>query len=535
MRTEDNRIPVVIGVTGHRKMRERDTEAIARSVESELRKLQAACPHSPLVMLSSLAEGGDLLCAEIAGELGVPLIAALPRPLEDYEADFSEEGKERLARQCGRAEQVFVAPYTERVTPEGVTRDFQFRQAGIYVVSHSHVLLALWDGGPGTEAACGTAECVDFALNGTYAPGCGVALRSGSNEAVIHVVTPRADDCVEEAGTVHILGRKDFMLDVLRKTDDFNQHAGKLPPDAESRLPTDAADDPELQRMEAIGRSAGQLSRFYAKRYRRVLGLLAVASALLTFAFLMYDNLQIIWMILACGLMLAMAWLCQRYAARSDCHRRYIEYRALSECLRVQTYLRYAGSRTQAADLMTWTQQEETAWIMDALCAMNVGGPPETGHEIRACWVEAQREYHRKAAGRSLRNLWVSERIVSLALILSIALYLLAVVFELLFGGLTAEPVIRLADADSYRTVLKILLGTISAVTLFVANYYGRLSLPRTLSDHRKMEHFYSRLSAQLERRGQQEELLEVLAREELIENGNWCSYQRDNKPDMSI
>jgi hypothetical protein len=49
------------------------------------------------------------------------------------------------------------------------------------------------------------------------------------------------------------------------------------------------------------------------------------------------------------------------------------------------------------------------------------------------------------------------------------------------------------------------------------------------------MEHFYSRMSAQLERRGQQEELLEVLAREELIENGNWCSYQRDNTPEISL
>ena len=29
--------------------------------------------------------------------------------------------------------------------------------------------------------------------------------------------------------------------------------------------------------------------------------------------------------------------------------------------------------------------------------------------------------------------------------------------------------------------------------------------------------------------------LLELIAREELIENGNWCSYQRDNTPDFSL
>ena len=42
-------------------------------------------------------------------------------------------------------------------------------------------------------------------------------------------------------------------------------------------------------------------------------------------------------------------------------------------------------------------------------------------------------------------------------------------------------------------------------------------------------------MSALLLQYGQTEELLTVLAREELTENGNWVSYQRDNKPDISI
>ena len=72
-------------------------------------------------------------------------------------------------------------------------------------------------------------------------------------------------------------------------------------------------------------------------------------------------------------------------------------------------------------------------------------------------------------------------------------------------------------------------------MTLFIASYYGRLSLPRSLSDHEKMERFYALMSRRLERCGQTEELLAVLGREELCENGNWCSYQRDNKPDLNI
>ncbi len=528
-------IPITVGVTAHRAIREKDRPVIAASVRDELKKLTTLCPHSPIVMLNSLAEGGDLLCADVAEELGIPLIAALPRPTAEYEKDFSEAAKAKLAHHCACAETVFVAPSVEPVPSGGMTRDFQFRQAGFYVAAHSHVLLALWDGGPGTDAACGTAETVDFALNGSDSPAVGLSPRSGANELAIHIVTPRGDSSGVAAGAVQVLGDREAVFDLLRKTDDFNRSAGRATPDSASRLPDGAGDDAALKRMERISATAGNLSRQYARRYRRVLALLAAAGAMLTFAFLMYDEAQAIRMILVCGVMLLIAWICRRYAARSDCHRRYLEYRALAECLRVQTYLRYAGSRIQAAELLSWTQQEETAWILTSLCALTVGKAPETEHEIRSCWVEEQREYHRQAVKRSGKRLAVSETTVRTALIVSIVLYLSAVGFELLCGDLLSNPPFPAADAERWRVILKILLGTISAVTLFISNYYGRLSLTRALSDHEKLERFYGRMSAQIEKRGQTEALLTVLAREELTENGNWCSYQRDNKPDISL
>ena len=528
------KIPILVGVTGHRNIPAQDRAAIGESVKNELRKLQTLCPNSPIVMLSSLAEGGDLLCADAAEELDIPLIAALPRPREDYEWDFGEAARERFAHHCDRAEQVFVAPDTEPSPKDGPTRDYQFRQAGICVASHCHILLALWDGEPGRHG-CGTAEAVDFALNGSYAPASGLPLRSGSNEAVIHVFTPRGDHGGKPAGSVRVLGNRDAVLGILHKTDVFNQNASEISPETNFRIPDGHNGDPTLERMETISRAAGKLSRQYARRYRLVLALLAVASALLTFAFLMYDEAQAVWMILACGAMLLAAWGFQRYAARSDCHGRYLEYRELAECLRVQTYLRYAGSRVQASELLSWSQQEETAWVLDALCALTVGHAPKAGHDIRDCWVEEQRAYHRKASDRSGKKLSASDRTVRFAMLLSVGLYLLGVGYELFCGGLIFRPSVSVADVELWRTILKILMGTISTVTLFVANYYGRLSLPRTLSDHQKMERFYAKMSAEIEKRGQTEQLLTALAREELIENGNWCSYQRDNKPDMSL
>ena len=212
----DNRIPIVVGVTGHRTIREADRAALLDSVKAELAGLQARCPNSPIRLLTSLAEGGDQLCAEAAAALGIPLIAALPMPADEFERDFSPEALERFRAFCAKAEQVFTVPYTEAAA-EGISRDFLYRQAGIYISAHSHLLLALWDGGPGTEAACGTAEAVDFSLHGSYSPVTGAPLRSGSNTAVIHVFTPRRERCDEPAGTVHMLGDMDALKDVLAR------------------------------------------------------------------------------------------------------------------------------------------------------------------------------------------------------------------------------------------------------------------------------------------------------------------------------
>ncbi len=536
MNTDDSiRIPVIVGVTGHRAIRKQDEAVLKQTVETELRKLQAKVPDTPVIMLNSLAEGADLLCAETAEKLGIPLMAALPRSAEDYMRDFSEAGKERFARQCSRAMQVFTVPYTEDFPENGSLRNFGFRQAGIYVVSRCHVLLALWDGSEPEKGGCGTAEAVDFALNGSYDPSSGIAIRSVKNTAVIHIVTPRDASVSEPAGTVHYSDSRENVLDILKKTDIFNRNSQKLPKEPALTLPFDTTGDPYLERMLRVRNNAGRLSRDFAKRYRQTLGILAVTSSLLAFSFLMYDNLEIFWMILACGIVLLCAWVSQRYASRSDCHRQYIEYRALAEYLRVQSYLRYAGSSIQVADLLNWTQREETAWVMISLLALSVGDPPSEKHDISICWILSQQEYHRQAGRSAGRKLDFSENTVRIAMTVSILIYLIAIGFEIICGGLFFRPSVSAADADFWRTALKVVLGTISVGTLFTANYYGRLSLPRVLSDHRKMERFFSRMSDELENRGQTEMLLTMLAREELTENGNWVSYQRDNKPDISI
>ena len=139
------KIPLIVGVTGHIALREADLPAIRAAVTAELKRLAARYPNTEPAVLTSLAAGGDMLCADVAQALDIPLLVALPMRPDAYKADFAPADAARFDAHCARAEWVDVVPSTERM-PECPQRADHYRQAGIYVATHCHVLMALWDG-----------------------------------------------------------------------------------------------------------------------------------------------------------------------------------------------------------------------------------------------------------------------------------------------------------------------------------------------------------------------------------------------------
>jgi hypothetical protein len=321
-------IPIVVGVTGHRDLRIEDRDKLCGAVEKELLALRRRCPHSEIVMLNSLAAGADQLCAEVALRLSIPLIAVLPMAREEYEKDFPEAELIRFRALCGAARDCFAAPETERA-PLSPDRDYAYRQAGVYVAAHAHVLLALWDGKDTATSNCGTAETVRFALESAYEPKGAIPLGGGC--PVWHVLTPRSGACgAENSGTLRFLGDKAAFEEVLSRTDEFNRLAGKETPPQSGLLPADRDADECLDGMEALYAKADALSVHFAGQYRRLLAAFAVVSTIITIAFLLYDEAELHWMIVVCGLMLLLAWLLQRRGTRLASHRCYLEYRMLA-------------------------------------------------------------------------------------------------------------------------------------------------------------------------------------------------------------
>ena len=182
-------IPMIIGVTGHRAIREQDIPVLRAIVTAELNKMMATYPHSSFVMLNSVASGADSLCAEAALSIGMRLVCPLPTPVSEYRKDFSGKDAILFDDLIQRADRVFVAPDTEPV-PVHATRDDHYRQAGIFVATRCQLLLALWDGSDAKPHGCGTAEMVAYMLNQDGAAG-ESAVRAANKGAVLHIDTPQ--------------------------------------------------------------------------------------------------------------------------------------------------------------------------------------------------------------------------------------------------------------------------------------------------------------------------------------------------------
>lgn len=194
-------LPLVIGVTGHRDLREEDQKPLKAHVGQVFTELRNRYPSTPLVLLSGLAEGGDRLVAEVALEKGVRLIAPLPLPKALYEEDFqTQASRDEFNQLLQRAEFCFELPLLKEAPEEemrqtGLARDEHYAQLGAFLVLHSQILIALWDG-VYTNKVGGTSHIVEFCLKGvpnSYAP-LHSPLDEPEGSMLYHIVTPRAQN-----------------------------------------------------------------------------------------------------------------------------------------------------------------------------------------------------------------------------------------------------------------------------------------------------------------------------------------------------
>jgi len=411
------RVPLTLGVTGHRDLVEAEVPAVEARLAEFFELLENRYPDTPLRLITPLAEGADRVAARVARQRGIELVVPLPLPVDDYEQDFADaESRQEFRSLLAGSTEVDVG--AGRAHHES-GRDHAYAQAGIYSVDHCQILVAVWDGKP-AEQGGGTADVIEYHQFGDMArlgldPSERRGLAKDDTDLVYHIACSRDRDDGAPAeglqpGTARWLiadpERKRIedippnMDRMIERTGEFNRDVEKVT-DAVSPAGVLPGWHDELAGHRDLARTAGyfaladRLATRNAQRYRIALRVLYVLAALMGMAFIAYADLNHPEMIATYLGLFFVGFVLYRAVSRLQWHRKFLDYRALAEGLRVQFYWRLAGVSGQlrndfAYDNFLQKQDVEIGWIRNV---MRYAGAPEDFPARRAADVDAVIEH----------------------------------------------------------------------------------------------------------------------------------------------
>lgn len=569
----DGRIPIVVGVTGHRDLREEDIAGLEQRVAEFFQRLRSNYPNTPVVTLSQLAEGADRLAARVALDNGASLVVPLPMPADEYEHDFAtEESRMEFRELLGRAQASFVVPPPVDGDPPGAdssqhNRPQCYLNAGLLAARYSHILLALWNGLDSASTG-GTSHIVRLRLSGPRESQSDLTFSKcpGDCGPVYHVVTPRASEAATageplsswELHPPNIPGdddRAEVRLErCLRHTEAYNRdalraHARRggqaaesdlVPADVRVSLPGDAASILEFQAV------AGSLARSYQSRARTSLQLMLFLAVMGYFCFELYQGfLTLPGVLLLYPVALLLAYLWHLLALRRQYQDKHLDYRALAEGLRTQFYWTLCGLDDDAADFPRQGRTGDMEWIRRALraaaLACRISSGP-TGPGIREIeltqqfWVNGQLDYYDRAGARDAARLRRQGKAAAWFFSSALALVLATVGLGLLKPHVP-EPFQHLIHTA--HSCLIMLIGMQFAVAAAITGYIEKMGFAEQARKYSRMRILFARASARLaellagaDTNGARR-LIRDLGIEALEENWDWVVLHKSRPIDV--
>jgi len=157
---------LTIGVTGHRDIPLKDEVHLSSIIRHALLEIQKDYSDRQLLLLSGLAEGADRLVVRVAHDMGIRYAAILPLSLEDYRTDFeTADSRQDFNLWLGMADWIEMLANPDTNTQGEIVRERCYQQLGVYLATHSNILIALWDGVL-LEKMGGTSQVVRFFREG---------------------------------------------------------------------------------------------------------------------------------------------------------------------------------------------------------------------------------------------------------------------------------------------------------------------------------------------------------------------------------
>jgi hypothetical protein len=458
-RTVQFQIPFLLGIVGHRDLVPDEIPVIRSAVTKLLTGLRDQHPDVPLRLLCSMAAGADLLVADVAAELGIDIIALLPyaRRLcrQDLDAEADRLNFDRL---CALSDVVELnLPDDAKagdIEREGELRDRQLQRAGSLIARYSGLMIAIWNGAA-TDHRAGTARAIQFRRMGVMP----------SDELVVSprdvLLSPQVDDLNFEircsrvsaphpAGVTVLgftggdsQGGEDYperLRTTLQRLAEFNRDVDEF--DEVIALKGRRLSQPRatpipktLEYLDRLFTAADWMGGYHQRCFTRALKARYGLWALMAFLLIAFkkDSVGTIAIVAIIGVLTVflLGTLLALWAHRRSWHRKYLDYRALAEALRVDFYWEVAGVRREfdgefAHESFLQKQDVELQWIRNAMRAVSLqlaihpcGNFNEGFPFVFADWVgddhpasgTGQMFYYRRRLHKLSHSLHVSEQI----------------------------------------------------------------------------------------------------------------------------
>ena len=492
----DTAIPLVIGVTGHRKLRLEDRPVLQKHFSQLFARFRETYPHTPLILLSPLMPGADQLVAEAALANGVRVVVPLPWELGlDDEALLRGAAPDPFFDLLSRATPLVmrVDEGGRAVDPAQVMKSPEARKdlinaLGRFIVRHSQLLIALWDGNGDLQApdeTLGSTACMmkwhAQCAPALHAPEFGM-LDTLERGALYTIITPR-EGGPENARLVfprwrffpnrtlpqrllHFLATHPLRLagikrrrstgpdrtfgHLWRNVELFNRDAARLHAAAAAPV-TGTRTEPGIKNpftspLRNCHEAADTLADQYRKRFRLTIRTLFALTFAAVFALEVYAHLRPeehhwLGVYLACMAAGFAVWTLSRSAL---VQLRYLEYRALADGLRVQYYWRLAGVQAAAADNYLRHLRSELEWVRMALRSLFLCGHMQEGlaskdaagmdgstlDVIRRDWLEDAARHYETCAARYGRRARITELVSSWLFLIAIGIVIFLLCFH---------------------------------------------------------------------------------------------------------
>ncbi len=565
-------IPLYLGVAGHRDIREEDKELLKHLIKEFVEQKQIECPHTPVVLLTPLAEGADQIAAWAAVESKIDFIAVLPMPVEEYKKDFvSPNSALEFDSLLAKASLIIELPLQDGTSIENVCnhekRNEQYYQSGLFIARQCHVLIALWDGTDNGKKG-GTADVVK--LKKTGIPGKfedkTKRLRHLQTGPIYHIITPRKSNLVPDHPFTKIMYYpsqpentpsmdEENDKEILRRIDSFNKDFIKLGSALKEKIEkstsyllpnhADCVNNLTLCNIAEKHGITSELATYFQKR--RFLALKVLLSlVVLAFLFLHINteflHKPLILMLYPITMGIGALWFF--IANREKFENKHEDYRALSEAYRVQYFLNACGKQNSVSDHYLKRHRGELEWVLYALrtSLLNDWKNDKTFREVNTVnqmkafiflktnWVDDQLKYFRKTSIKHNLSAKKWELMASCSFISAIVAACL-----LFLVSFNAEKFPE--NLKSLEEIIHSVLSCSTSVLLVLAaalhGYSDKMVFAEQAKNYQQMAQLFQLASDKLDHAinnndfDEANDIITELAQEALLENGDWLLLHR--------